>query len=89
MIRPHPGGKGGGRSVVTSIGPLRFGLGAVGRRRRLATSAGSETEPATTFGGPVRGVAEVLGHVRHGLGRASKLAATLLTAGLESRLAAV
>ena len=66
-----------------ALGPLLFGLGAVGWGRRLATPAGSEARPAAVLGGPVSGVAEVLGNVRHCLGRASEFAAALLTATLD------
>ena len=82
MMSPSPGGQGRREVGVTALGPLLFGLGAVGRGRRLATPAGSEAEPAAALGGPVGGVAEVLGNVGHGLGRAGELAAALLTAGL-------
>jgi len=78
-----PGGQGRREVGVTALGPLLFGLGPGGRGRRLATLAGSDAEPATALGGPVSGVADMLGNVRHGLGRAGELAAALLTAGLD------
>src|ERR1017187_3318610 len=91
--RPRPGGltsrnslfgrQRGRKARVTALGSLAFGLGALRRRRGLTTPFGADSDAATAVGRPVRHVAEVLGHVRHRLGRTSELAAALLPAGLQ------
>ena len=63
---PRLGGKGGGRSPQ---GAARFALGS-GRSGwgRRYDAAGSEAKPAVGLGGPIGGVADVLGNARHCLG---------------------
>ncbi len=52
-----------------------LGSGRSGEGGCLSTFGCSHAEPATALGGPVCGVAEVLGNVRHGLCCAGELLA--------------